>query len=504
MRFIGDGDSSVFARIHEEVPVWGHAVVKMECANHAVKCLRGHLEKLVVSKPHYKGAKKLTKATRVRLATAVRCAIKMRTEQRDTGLQNAAHHLANDIRNCVHHVFGNHTRCSIYFCKVVQKALASKGDVADSPDIEKEDLSPEEILCEQSQMWTEGTSEAELEESRGDGPYGEVEIDKEMLYDISVILSRVADKADRLLGNFTTNLAESWMSIRMKFDGGKVFNRCQRGSWHGRCNGGGLRKNLGCNWSPKAWSIATKTEPGRAFDRLYAQREYQHACSLRSKKKSSVLARGRKRRLYRAKQSTSKRARLQYGEEAIDVRPDISVEELELKKQKYLTENVCISPEKAASLEERTRHQSHCAEWHQERKKRLTASNFGEIIHKRPATNLTCTIRKFLYGTFKGNAYTRHGLKEEASTIKQYKLHMLEKGIHVEVKDMGLRVHPQYHFLAASPDGHVIVKSEDGIDQEEGLIEMKNLLKNKDLSFVQAVKKIANFPLMVDGNGELH
>ena len=27
-------------------------------------------------------------------------------------------------------------------------------------------------------------------------------------------------------GNFTTNLAESWMHIRSKFDGGKQINQC--------------------------------------------------------------------------------------------------------------------------------------------------------------------------------------------------------------------------------------------------------------------------------------
>ena len=44
------------------------------------------------------------------------------------------------------------------------------------------------------------------------------------LHDIQVIPSRLVAKAPQLLGNFTTNLAESWMHIHMKFDGGKVIN----------------------------------------------------------------------------------------------------------------------------------------------------------------------------------------------------------------------------------------------------------------------------------------
>ena len=46
IRFIGDGDSSVYPTLLTTVPGWGRAIEKMECANHACKCYRGSLEKL--------------------------------------------------------------------------------------------------------------------------------------------------------------------------------------------------------------------------------------------------------------------------------------------------------------------------------------------------------------------------------------------------------------------------------------------------------------------------
>ena len=58
---------------------WGHVIRKVECANHAIKCYRGALERLVTEKPHYKGRGKLTVAIRKCLTTAARCAIKMRS-----------------------------------------------------------------------------------------------------------------------------------------------------------------------------------------------------------------------------------------------------------------------------------------------------------------------------------------------------------------------------------------------------------------------------------------
>lgn len=50
MRIVADGDSSTEARIRQQVPLWGAHIEKEECANHACKCLRSHLEQLVIDK----------------------------------------------------------------------------------------------------------------------------------------------------------------------------------------------------------------------------------------------------------------------------------------------------------------------------------------------------------------------------------------------------------------------------------------------------------------------
>ena len=46
-RFVGDGDSSVYPTLIQNVPGWGRHIEKLECANHACKCYRSVLEKLV-------------------------------------------------------------------------------------------------------------------------------------------------------------------------------------------------------------------------------------------------------------------------------------------------------------------------------------------------------------------------------------------------------------------------------------------------------------------------
>ena len=47
IKFIGDGDSSVYPSLIPHVPTWGGSIKKLEYANHVTKCYRSSLEKLV-------------------------------------------------------------------------------------------------------------------------------------------------------------------------------------------------------------------------------------------------------------------------------------------------------------------------------------------------------------------------------------------------------------------------------------------------------------------------
>ena len=72
---------------------------------------------------------------------------------------------------------------------------------------------------------------------------------------------RLVSMASQLISNSTTNLAECYMNIRCKFEGGKFYNRIQRGDFQHRCYGAGLRLQMGPDWSSKIWSRATGTKP---------------------------------------------------------------------------------------------------------------------------------------------------------------------------------------------------------------------------------------------------
>lgn len=96
------------------------------------------------------------------------------------------------------------------------------------------------ILDDQEALWRETLAEnPAIERAARQGGLTPVKVDEKMLHDIQTTLSRLVGKASQLLGNNTTNLAECWMHIRTKFDGGKVINRSQSGSFEHRCMGAG-------------------------------------------------------------------------------------------------------------------------------------------------------------------------------------------------------------------------------------------------------------------------
>lgn len=144
-KFIGDGDSSVYPTLLQNVLGWGHAIRKLECANHACKCYRSALERLIQSNPSYKGSGKLTEKMRKKLVTAARCAIRMRSEESDR--TEALKALRKDLVNGPRHCFGLHDDCSPDFCTKARNhpsQATSSGDgdeeTTEDPADEPDDL----------------------------------------------------------------------------------------------------------------------------------------------------------------------------------------------------------------------------------------------------------------------------------------------------------------------------------------------------------------------------
>jgi hypothetical protein len=243
-------------------------------------------------------------------------------------------------------------------------------------------------------------------------------------------------------------------------------------------------QNLGIGWSPNVWKKATLTEPGPTFTQLYCKRKRQIELSYTSRAKPDVRARARKRKRASHASGITKKARQDYGEDAVDVVPDVSLSELATATDQYLSHHVTVTSSQISKLENDTRSQASCPLWMEERRKRLTASNFGEVMRKVPTRPVARMVERLLYSSFRGNRYTRKGLTEERTTIQEYTLRKEERGQYVQVEPVGMVVDGHNNFLAASPDGKVITS-----DGDVGLLEVKNVLQTSKAHLSQAANK---------------
>ena len=103
-------------------------------------------------------------------------------------------------------------------------------------------------------------------------------------------------------------------------------------------------------------------------------------------------------------------------------------------------------------------------------------------------------VESILYSNFKGNRYTIQGLAQERMTIKEYIALEEQQNIATQVSPNGLFIHPSHNFLAATPDGIV---TENG---STGLIEIKNVLLNKNVDLKTAAKTQKSFCLEIHSN----
>lgn len=106
-------------------------------------------------------------------------------------------------------------------------------------------------------------------------------------------------------------------------------------------------------------------------------------------------------------------------------------------------------------------------EWHSERAKRLTASDFGAALGLNPFCSRARLWRiKVGLETVAENGHMRRGMEHERDALFQYSV---QSGNWVD--EVGLLVHPAHDWLAASPDGLV---------GDTGLVEVKCPAKFRD------------------------
>ena len=131
-------------------------------------------------------------------------------------------------------------------------------------------------------------------------------------------------------------------------------------------------------------------------------------------------------------------------------------------------QDITVTVDELNKIEQATRGQSNSDEYEQQRKLRITTSNFARTTNRKRQHEFLA--KEFFEGksfTFK---YTTHGLEYESTALDQYKKYMATTGKPVKVCKSGLVVCLDSPYLGASPDSKVI---DGGCSDPFGLVEIK-------------------------------
>ncbi|XP_062585063.1 uncharacterized protein LOC134255349 [Saccostrea cucullata] len=129
----------------------------------------------------------------------------------------------------------------------------------------------------------------------------------------------------------------------------------------------------------------------------------------------------------------------------------------------FVNLNKIMTKEELKKIEIDTRKQNNSCEWYQHRKGRLTASNFGKVMHRkaRPSDSF---LRDVFNRSSKSSPAMDYGRKHEQDGKAKYLETFPSRHLH----ECGLVINNEFNFLAASPDG---VVCDNG---NSGLIEVKS------------------------------
>jgi hypothetical protein len=147
-------------------------------------------------------------------------------------------------------------------------------------------------------------------------------------------------------------------------------------------------------------------------------------------------------------------------------------------------ETLMMPTTKLNELEYTTRNQRYSELWHSVRRYRITASRFGDILHRKSTTPPDVLVLSILKPrTFTCDA-TSWGIQNESKAIEAYIAFQHHQGKHVTVGPVGFFVSASHPFLGATPDG--MVHDHTNEVDEFGFIEVKCPYVQRDLTPLEA------------------
>lgn len=415
-KVIGDGDSNVYKCILDANPYDDITVQKIECKNHLLRNMCNKLRELA-KESKYKDVylRKKIGDKILRLRFGINCAIRFRKQEAHP-FHEKIKSLRKYILNAPYHIFGQHDNCDSYYCK--DEKVKEKNEV---PLLLKSGL----------------------------------------FYRLQEIVQTLADQSRSLIYDVSNNSAESFNSVIAKFIGGKRINFCKKKSYETRCNAAVLSYSTPFPRA-KLHKVMYRSSPGK-YSKLFDKK--RSAARTATEKHRMKF---RRTKLFSSTQVSGKDKN--YGINA--EKPDMDDKLFEEKKEAFF-KNLQLSEEECKKIEADTKEQRDSALWMHERRKRLTASFFGQICNKLPYTSCGNTIKDILYRHF-DNSSMKYGRMHEKDAIESIK-----QSLNIQVNPSGLFINPNVPYLGATPDGLI---------DDDGIVEIKCPSSCSNLTPEDAIK----------------
>lgn len=426
-KLIADGDSSVYKKILDARPYKNLVVQKVECRNHLLRNFCNKLKEISVQKQAGQLVhRKLLSINILRMRKGIIKAIEYRKKE------NSVEGLRNDILNVANHVFGDHKNCSNYFCK--------KDDEINYME--------------------------KIESS-----------DRVFFENLMRPIRYIARHSSSLILNVDSNIVESFNAIIAKLIAGKRINYALKGSYAGRCAIAAVTKNT----KRPLYSLHKSILKNSPIGKLPSVKMEITRRNNQIRQNNRLLVNKR----FKKKLFVTNCSNASYGDNAL--KPDMSENEFNIEKNELLDSLKKMAIQREV-IERETIKQSSCNNWYEIRRKLLTASNFGNIINRRPDTGCENLIKNLLYTTDVDTTAMEYGRNHE----KEAKI-CLEKLLNIEIMDCGLFINEFKYFLVATPDGLI---------KNDGLVEIKCPQSAADMTPEEGIikKKINCWKTSKDGS----
>jgi hypothetical protein len=432
--YVGDGDSSVFARIRERC-AYGSRVQKVPCKNHSIRAVTSGLYAITLNRAlKHPNLRKILRNTIPRIIKGINIAIFWSTETQDKGTlpnKDRVKLLQKKLKNVLYHAFGDHSNC--------EETCPKKGKNAEI------NLVPQ---LQATDIW-------------GD-------MESKVVYLVS--------NAENLRSDVNTNLAECFMSVNSRIQGSKRINRSNRGGYATRTNVAALKFRKGAHWSYYSWKKLFYKSPNKIAKKLMQSRDNRREKSEAARNLRLLTDPASASYEAKRKQHKFTTADHEYGPDA--AKPDLQDDLLSIEKEKILKKLALQvdTEEKRLQLTIDTVGQFDNDEYKKAKEKRLTASKFGPIYKMQDETHPHPKVYDYIHPRVLSNEAITYGIENEPRIIRQF-----SDQTGLEVRPSGLCVNEKWPYLGASPDGLI---------DSDALIEVKCLFSAKDFLIMDYIREL--------------